>query len=104
MRAGETPYSMPRIAEAILGGDDTEIKTRVSEQAATDGKRKARALGYRSMSEFVRDAVHIAIYGRAAVEQCHRQRIAGVGQDWDNAWPDSAFGAGLGVGDVEGPR
>lgn len=90
-----TPHPLAQIAEALYGVEDCEIKTRVTQTAQDAARRRARQLGYRSMSEFVRDAIHIATWGPDAVEQCHAGRLRGMGQPWDEGGPDSVFGSGL---------
>jgi len=88
-------YSPAQIAEAIHGPDDSEVKTRISEQAREAARLKARALGYRSLADFARDAIHVATFGAAAVQQCHAGRLKGVGQPWANSGLDSEFGSAL---------
>lgn len=88
-------YTPAQIAAAIHGHDDTEVKTRITAEAREAAAFKARALGYRSLAEFVRDAVHVATFGADAVQQCHAGRLRGVGQPWAESGIDSGFGSAL---------
>jgi hypothetical protein len=81
-----------RITEAVLGAPEVTIKAHVTAAAQEDGLRKLRALGYRSMSEYLAAIYLIAVYGEEDVIKCHSQRLAGVGQSWADLGPDSAFG------------
>ena len=90
-----TSYTAAQIASAIHGHDDAEVKTRVTQEAREAMAVKARALGYRSLADFVRDAVHVATFGQEAVAQCHAARLRGVGQPWADSGLPSGFGDAL---------
>lgn len=88
-------YTPAQISAAIHGDDDAEVKTRVTQPFKEIMSKRARALGYRSTADFARDALHIAVLGADAVEQCHAGRLRGVGQPWADSGIDSGFGSAL---------
>ena len=80
--------ALSRPTSCALGGKQTEtLKTTVSVEVREDFERFARARGYQSSSDCLRELLLVAMYGTEFLANLHRERIASLVQNRPDTGP-----------------